>query len=113
VFVTECHYTNGDVGHTTTSMCEPCGRHFAKHEPSHIVIRPDTAEGQNVSDLLHKAADMRSALNRLIHTINPIGGVVKFKSGAVAPAADEEWLDMGDAYICACEALGLTPVIGG
>jgi hypothetical protein len=84
--------------------------YFTKsHEPSHIVIRPDTDQGQRLSGLKN-ARKMAAALNAIVDTINATGGVVPDSSG-FAPAADEEWLDLGVAYALACEALGMTRLV--
>jgi hypothetical protein len=50
-------------------------------------------------------ADALSALNELVSTINATGGVVLNSAGHAAPAADEEWLDLGMAYEQACAVL--------
>ena len=49
------------------------------------------------------------ALNDFIDTINVTGGIVLQSGGLYAPAADEEWIDLGEAYILACEATGKKP----
>jgi hypothetical protein len=54
---------------------------------------------------------MEAALMAMVDTINATGGVVKSDSGTDGPVADEELLDLGDAYITACKALGLEPMI--
>lgn len=50
------------------------------------------------------------ALESFIWTINATGGVIEFRDGTVAPEADPEWIDLGDAYLTACRALGKTPL---
>ena len=72
-FCIEHHYTDGDVGVSYLDeflddaaipdevindwFVQPADESGAK--PSHIVIRPDTPEGQRVSDLLMNAANAR------------------------------------------------------
>jgi hypothetical protein len=53
---------------------------------------------------------MAAALNVMVDTINATGGVVPTGVG-FAPAADDDWFDLGLAYTIACEALGLTPLL--
>lgn len=52
-----------------------------------------------------------AALDRLCSTIEATGGVITFKDGNCAPEGDPEWIDLGDAYLAACEALGRKPKI--
>ena len=44
------------------------------------------------------------ALREFIDAINATGGVTKVKDGIV-PVADLDWLDLGEAYASACQAL--------
>jgi hypothetical protein len=111
-FVTEFHYTDGDVGAYDDIDVDRLWAQLTKtHEPSHILIRPDTEQGQSLSNLLQKATKMQAALQAFVDTINATGGVVHPDSSEVAPAADEEWLDLGLAYAKACEVLGIPPVV--
>ena len=55
----------------------------------------------------------QNALRHLIDTIEATGGVVADYGGNYVPKADEDWLDLGNAYILACEAAGVIPLIGG
>lgn len=55
---------------------------------------------------------MKAALQKLVETIEATGGLVKFPNGDYAPAADHDWIDLGDAYVAACHALGRPPMIG-
>lgn len=52
------------------------------------------------------------ACQRLIGSINATGGVRESEppDGLVAPVADEDWVDLGDAYMLACAAVGATPM---
>lgn len=50
-----------------------------------------------------------AALEDLVRTIEATGGLVKKPGGLVAPAGDEEWTDLGDCYLRACDALGRPP----
>jgi hypothetical protein len=51
------------------------------------------------------------ALRLLVETINATGGLIRDYKGQLAPAADEEWLDLAEAYTLACDTLGVEPVI--
>lgn len=55
--VEEFHYGDGDVGaHPGSVLAEKVWECFSRsHAPSHILIRPDTEEGQRLSDVLHAA----------------------------------------------------------
>jgi hypothetical protein len=59
------------------------------------------------------AGPMRAALTALVSTIDATGGVLVDENGAAAPCGDEDWLDLADAYLKACAALGRAPLIGG
>jgi len=111
-FVTEFHYRDGDVGaYDDIDVKQLWGQFTTRLEPSHILIRPDTEQGQELSDLLHMATKMEKALKAFINTINATGGIVNPDSSFLAPVADEEWLDLGLAYAQACEVLGISPVV--
>jgi hypothetical protein len=56
-------------------------------------------------------AALRSALDALIDTIEATGGCVRDEDGHVAPEGDPDWIDLGDAYVLACTAIGRTPRI--
>jgi hypothetical protein len=47
------------------------------------------------------------ALREFVDCINATGGVVIDDKGYPVPVADEEWIDLGQAYYSACEALGV------
>lgn len=52
---------------------------------------------------------MTKALQALVDTINATGGVEQ--AIEVTPAADPEWVDLGEAYLLACAALGVEPKV--
>lgn len=55
-FVTEFHYGDGDVGAYDDLDVRKLWAYFTKsHEPSHIIIRPDTDQGQELSNRLLKS----------------------------------------------------------
>lgn len=55
-----------------------------------------------------------AALRLFVQTINATGGLTHGENpGELVPVADEEWLDLADAYLAACEALGVEPVTPG
>ena len=49
------------------------------------------------------------ALRLFVDTINATGGLIVNDAGETAPAADEDWTDLADAYLAACAALGVEP----
>jgi hypothetical protein len=51
----------------------------------------------------------RGALQKFIDTINATGGIMLTSKSEYAPVGDEEWVDLGFAYLDACEALGVEP----
>ncbi|SRR6266700_1328977 len=58
--VTEFHYKDGDVGAYDDVDVSGVWGHFTnRHEPSHIVIRPNTEQGQELSNALHNALTWR------------------------------------------------------
>lgn len=48
------------------------------------------------------------ALQEFIDAIEATGGVRATPKGYV-PVADEDWIDLGEAYMSACEAIGREP----
>jgi hypothetical protein len=55
---------------------------------------------------------MEAALRKLIDTIEATGGVSDTSDG-YEPEGDPEWTDLGDAYIAACAALDVVPLVDG
>lgn len=58
-------------------------------------------------------AEMKSlteALEKFVNTVEATGGVVQTEVGLYEPRSDPEWIDLGDAYILACKALGKEPL---
>jgi len=51
------------------------------------------------------------ALMSFVSTVESTGGVVQREDGLHYPVADEEWIDVGEAYLEACEALGRDPKV--
>lgn len=55
---------------------------------------------------------MSAALSEFIAAINATGGLTKDEeTDNLVPVADPEWLDLGEAYLSACKAMDITPVI--
>jgi hypothetical protein len=52
------------------------------------------------------------ALRDFVHTVEATGGIFTDvdAGGVVAPYADPDWCDVGEAYLLACAALGRKPV---
>ena len=55
------------------------------------------------------SAKLAAALRQFVDTVNATGGLVVNDAGETAPAADEDWLDLAEAYLAACDALGVAP----
>lgn len=51
------------------------------------------------------------ALHQLVECINATGGCVRLESGHVVPQADQDWIDLGEAYLTACAAMGVEPKV--
>ncbi len=51
------------------------------------------------------------ALASFCSTIEATGGVMKLEDGLHAPVGDENWIDLGEAYLDACLALDRLPKI--
>ena len=49
--------------------------------------------------------ELLAALRMFCATIDATGGVVMLEDGNVAPAADEDWIDLGAAYDAARDAI--------
>jgi len=58
-----------------------------------------------------KIDKMRAALRDFTGAIEATGGVTASPEdeGYTVPVADEDWIDLGEAYLKACEALGKKP----
>lgn len=56
-------------------------------------------------------ARMIAAMNQVITTIEITGGVLRYPDGTHAPAADHDWIDLGEAYLEACKAIGKEPMV--
>jgi hypothetical protein len=52
-----------------------------------------------------------TALEEFVDTINATGGVFTDLKGLVCPRGDEEWCDLGTAYLNACTVLKRRPKI--
>ena len=50
-------------------------------------------------------------LHLLVSTVEAAGGLIKPAEGALFPKGDPDWLDLADAYLAACEDLGIEPKI--
>jgi hypothetical protein len=61
--------------------------------------------------LIAKAPLMCGALEALCLTIEATGGIEYGSHGEPMPLADPEWIDMGEAYLTACNVLGREPMV--
>lgn len=55
--------------------------------------------------------EIKKALEEFCRVIENADGVVLLKNGLHEPHGDRAWLDLGEAYIQACKALGRKPVV--
>ena len=51
------------------------------------------------------------AAQQLIDTIHATGGIARDRKGNYVPVMDEDWIDLANAYLQACEEKGITPMI--
>ena len=57
-----------------------------------------------------KSSDPKTqALLTFIDTIEVTGGIPQQGDGRIAPIADGDWIDLGEAYLPACNALSRHP----
>lgn len=56
------------------------------------------------------ADKIREALLQFCETIEATGGVKEDVDGYTCPVIDDEWIDLGEAYLSACAALGREPM---
>jgi DNA-directed RNA polymerase subunit RPC12/RpoP len=59
---------------------------------------------------MNKEPTAREALTAFGDCIEATGGVRIDRLGNAHPRADQEWTDLGNAYLLACRALGREPV---
>jgi hypothetical protein len=53
--------------------------------------------------------EMEKALQDFVDCIDATGGVMSDDKGNPVPVADEDWIDLGVAYMGACLVLGREP----
>jgi hypothetical protein len=51
-----------------------------------------------------------AALGCFVEAVEATGGVLIDHQGLACPVADPDWIDLGEAYLHACRALGREPV---
>lgn len=49
-------------------------------------------------------------IERFVDTIEATGGIERDHKGYEVPHADPDWIDLGEAYIFACDVIGREPV---
>jgi hypothetical protein len=54
--------------------------------------------------------ELTKALECFVEAIEATGGIAIDGQGYACPVADPDWIDLGDAYLKACRALGRKPV---
>lgn len=58
-----------------------------------------------------KRGKILAALHEFVDAITVTGGVFRNGKGLHEPFADREWIDLGEAYVNACEVLGIQAVV--
>ena len=56
--------------------------------------------------------ELVAALESFVDAIEATGGVIIDHQGLACPVPDPDWIDLGEAYLHACRALGREPVQG-
>jgi hypothetical protein len=64
----------------------------------------------HVTTVLTSIDQISEALNDFIATIEATGGLTRTSRREPVPYADEDWPDLADAYLKACQALGREPM---
>jgi hypothetical protein len=54
--------------------------------------------------------ELVAALESFVGAMDATGGVIIDRHGLACPVADPDWIDLGEAYLQACRALGREPV---
>jgi len=57
------------------------------------------------------AFKLEAVLKDFVQAVDATGGVVEDGKGCYEPVADRDWIDIGNVYIRACDALGREPII--
>lgn len=86
-------------GQKYAKQCKNCGR--TNKENQRLAKRQRQTE---------KRTHEISALWNFCDVIDNTGGIKKDDKGYHVPVADEDWIDLGEAYMRACDALGRKPV---
>jgi hypothetical protein len=86
--------------------CGRCGHEGSRQD---FEVNPETDQ----VDTGGRPDALREALQGFIETIEATGGCVRDEGDTVAPVGDPDWLDLADAYLRACKALGREPQIRG
>ncbi len=86
-------------GQKYAKRCKNCGR---TSEQNQRIARRRKLDSEQ--------RGMINALAEFCDTIEDTGGVKKDDKGYHVPVADEDWIDLGEAYMRACDALGRKPV---
>lgn len=69
---------------------------------------------EEISEALAQTKDaskIAKALEEFVDDINVTGGVVEDEEGLICPVGDPEWIDLGETYMKACEALDREPKV--
>lgn len=58
-----------------------------------------------------KKPTIQKALEEFVSAIDAVGGVCVDPKGYTVPVGDTDWVDLGEAYLSACNALDRNPKI--
>lgn len=61
--------------------------------------------------MMRDMAAIQLALEDFVNCVSQTGGVNQQSNGLLVPCADPEWVDLGEAYVKACKALKVDPII--
>lgn len=80
-------------------------------------LQDDCKSPESITDFCRAVAvadpAKNAALREFISCIESTGGVRTSEDGWVVPVADEDWSDLGAAYLSACAAMSVKPKYEG
>ncbi len=67
---------------------------------------PDTEVGKAATAAAGCLRGLSAILKEFVRDVNQTGGVQLNDEGLHAPVADEDWIDLGETHVKACDILG-------
>ena len=67
--------------------------------------------GRVENALMVRIDQLQKALAEFVDAIDATGGIKVDPKGYRVPCGDEDWIDLGEAYVVACKALGREPTV--